>query len=422
MEEDSKALTQEDVKDLLDLVEKYRKEREQKLGELPFFYNILEEVRVNENAHTRLLMRLLEYKPARQHFFNYLAEHKGFASLTMPKPTITAEKHRIDGLIQEKGEYAIIIENKVCGAVEQGRQLEKYIDKCMDDLVDDLKKVYILYLVNSHSDAPSQQTWGKYKKEDFGSREEFGNRRYLQLSYEDDIVSWLGELLAKLQVDSAEKSDSLQTGIAQYLDYLKLMFKIDEYSKKKKDLTIYVEEELGLKNKTVAKALTFLEQQQESIEDLNLRSEFERLHKYYQIKVWGETFGVRNESEQGYSKDVFIDDTAIGNLYPKVGIYYQIEGKGSFVALVEYDIETTRGKSVAVGLRCSSEFDVEQIKCLQDVFNEKLEKVLCSKRASGAWYRWCEVKPDEAMTKFDELVEALKELGATPVPAEKAKE
>ena len=163
-----------------------------------------------------------------------------------------------------------------------------------------------------------------------------------------------------------------------------------------------------------------MEQQQGAIEDLSLRSEFERLRKYYQIKAWGENFDVRNESEQGYSKDVFIDDTAIGNLYPKVGIYYQIEGKGSFVALVEYDIETTRGKSVAVGLRCPSEFDVEQIKCLQDVFNEKLEKVLCSKRASGAWYRWCEVKPDKAMEKFNELVAALEELGATPVAAGKA--
>ena len=411
MEEDSKALTQEDVKDLLDLVEKYRKEREQKLGELPFRYNVLEEVRVNENAHTRLLMRLLEYKRARQHFFDYLG--KGFASLEMPNPKITAEKHRIDGLIQEEGKYAIIIENKVCGAVEQGRQLEKYIDKCKKDLGDDLKKVYILYLVNSQGQAPSEQTWGKYGPESFGDR-------YKLLSYAEDIIAWIEKLQKNFEGKTDDESKSLQAGIAQYLDYLRLMFKIDEYSNKKKELTIYVEEELGLKSKALAEALTFLEQQQGAIEDLSLRSEFERLRKYYQIKAWGENFDVRNESEQGYSKDVFIDDTAIGNLYPKVGIYYQIEGKGSFVALVEYDIETTRGKSVAVGLRCPSEFDVEQIKCLQDVFNEKLEKVLCSKRASGAWYRWCEVKPDKAMEKFNELVAALEELGATPVAAGKA--
>ena len=415
MEDDSKTLRQEKAKFLLDLAKSYNEEREEELGKLPFRYNVLEEVGVNENAHTRLLMRLLEYEPARQHFFDYLKKVRGFDSPTMYKPKITSEKHRIDGLIQEEGEYAIIIENKVCGAVEQGRQLEKYIDKCKKDLGDDLKKVYILYLVNSQGQAPSEQTWGKYGPESFGDR-------YKLLSYAEDIIAWIEKLQKNFEGKTDDESKSLQAGIAQYLDYLKLMFKIDEYSKKKKDLTIYVEEELGLKNKTVAKALTFLEQQQESIEDLNLRSEFERLHKYYQIKVWGESFDVRNESEQGYSKDVFIDDTAIGNLYPKVGIHYQIEGKGSFVALVEYNIERTQGKPVAVGLRCPSKFDVEQIKCLQDVFNEKLEKVLCSKGASGAWYRWRYVKPDEAMPTFDKLVDVLEELGATPVPAGKAKE
>lgn len=411
MEEDSKTLRQEEVKDLLYLAKSYNEKREEELGKLPFRYNVLEEVRVNENAHTRLLMRLLEYKRARQHFFDYLG--KGFASLEMPHPKITAEKHRIDGLIQEEGKYAIIIENKVCGAVEQGRQLEKYIDKCKKDLGDDLKKVYILYLVNSQGQAPSEQTWGKYGPESFGDR-------YKLLSYAEDIIAWIEKLQKNFEGKTDDESKSLQAGIAQYLDYLRLMFKIDEYSNKKKELTIYVEEELGLKSKAVAEALTFLEQQQGAIEDLSLRSEFERLRKYYQIKAWGENFDVRNESEQGYSKDVFIDDTAIGNLYPKVGIHYQIEGKGSFVALVEYNIERTQGKPVAVGLRCPSKFDVEQIKCLQDVFNEKLEKVLCSKGASGAWYRWRYVDPDEAMTKFNELVEALKELGAKPVPAESA--
>lgn len=415
MEDDSKALTQEKAKFLLDLAKSYNEKREEELGKLPFRYNVLEEVRVNENAHTRLLMRLLEYEPARQHFFDYLKKVRDFASPTMLKPKITAEKDHIDGLIQEEGEYAIIIENKVCGAVEQVQQLEKYIDKCKKDLEDDLEKVHILYLVNSQGQAPSEQTWGKYEPESFGNR-------YKLLSYAEDIIAWIEKLQKSFEGKTDDESKSLQTGIAQYLDYLKLMFKIDEYSEKKKNLTLYVEEKLGLKSKAVEEALTFLEQQQESIEDLNLRSEFERLHKYYQIKVWGESFDIRNESEQGYSKDVFIDDTVIGNLYPKVGIHYQIEGKGSFVALVEYNIETTRGKPVAVGLRCPSKFDVEQIKCLQDVFNEKLEKVLCSKGASGAWYRWRYVKPDKAMRKFNELVAALVELGATPVPAEKAKE
>ena len=197
MEEDSKTSEQEKAKFLLDLAKSYNEEREKELGKLPFRYNVLEEVRVNENAHTRLLMRLLEYEPARQHFFDYLKKVKDFASPTMSKPKITAEKHRIDGLIQD-GNYAIIIENKVCGAVEQGRQLEKYVDKCVGDLGYNLGKVYILYLFDREGLEPSLQTWGEYKKEDFGNR-------YLQLSYAGDIINWLDELLAKVQVDSAKK-------------------------------------------------------------------------------------------------------------------------------------------------------------------------------------------------------------------------
>jgi len=99
----------ESAKALLGLVENYRSKREEKLGELPFLYNVLEEVRVNENAHTRLLMRLLEYPPALLSFLDWLQEkYETFNPPKTYKPKITAEKHRIDGLIQEKGKYAII--------------------------------------------------------------------------------------------------------------------------------------------------------------------------------------------------------------------------------------------------------------------------------------------------------------------------
>ena len=44
MEDDSKALTQEKAKFLLDLAKSYNEEREEELGKLPFRYNVLEEV------------------------------------------------------------------------------------------------------------------------------------------------------------------------------------------------------------------------------------------------------------------------------------------------------------------------------------------------------------------------------------------
>ena len=197
MEDDSKALTQEEVKDLLDLLEKYRKEREKKLAELPFF-NILEEVRVNENAHTRLLMRLLEYEEARTHFFNYLnPKYKGFNPPNISNPEITAEKHRIDGLIQEEGKYAIIIENKVCGAVDQEGQLGRYINLCVEDLKYKKEQIHILYLVDRPGQEPSEQTWDGYKEEFKG--------RTLVLSYTEDIILGCRSFLMLLKATSKKK-------------------------------------------------------------------------------------------------------------------------------------------------------------------------------------------------------------------------
>lgn len=150
----------ESAKALLGLAENYRSKREEKLGELPFLYNVLEEVRVNENAHTRLLMRLLKYTPALLSFLTWLKEkYTSFDPPKVDKPKITAEKHRIDGLIQEEEKYAIIIENKVCGAVEQEGQLGRYIDEC-EKLGYDQSDIYILYLFDIPGSYPSLQTWG----------------------------------------------------------------------------------------------------------------------------------------------------------------------------------------------------------------------------------------------------------------------
>lgn len=407
MEEDSKALTQEEVKDLLDLVEKYRKEREQKLAELPFFYNILEEVGVNENAHTRLLMRLLEYVPARQHFFNYLKKVRGFASPTMSKPKITAEKHRIDGLIQEEGEYAIIIENKVCGAVEQGRQLEKYIDKCKKGLKDDLGKVYILYLFDRAGLEPSPQTWGKYDKKEFGDR-------YKQLSYAEDIIPWMQKFLDALESNKQEKEKLLRSGVAQYLDYLKMTFMNSHQINMEEWLKVYIaeKEKVELKNLSDSQIKKVLMPEFKTLKDLTLTARrllgtpCVRDCRVDITRRWGE-------------ECLFVDEKTD---YFRVGIYYQLNNI-SFLALIELKVETG---NVCVGFGCHHEGEGNLNPTLQKTIKETLTnasyKEPDKRYVNNYWYWWEEVEPDEAMEKFNELVAALKELGATPVPAEKPKE
>ena len=404
----SSAIRKEDLesaKDLLGLVENYRSKREEKLGELPFLYNVLEEVRVNENAHTRLLMRLLEYPPALSSFLDWLHEKdETFNPPKTYKPKITAEKHRIDGLIQEKGKYASIIENKVCGAVEQEGQLGRYIDKCRE-LGYDQSDIYILYLFDRPGSYPSLQTWGEYREEQFDGR-------YLVLSYEQDITPWLKNFLARCE-GTDEKTKVLREGVAQYLDYLKLLFKIDRYTMMKSELTRFIENELEL-------SALFLDSPQETIDLLkdklksidDLEAEVERLLKYYRIKAWGK------DTEQEYrSAKVFID-AEVGKSYPKFGIHYQLEG-APFVALAEYYI----GKNhVYVGLGCHQGASEKRLSNIEEEFkhgpkkgDRKPEDWSSEKSGSELWYGWYEVEPEKAMAKFNELVKDLESTEAKMV-------
>ena len=416
MEDDSKTLTQEEVNRLLDLAKSYNEEREKKLSELPFFYNILEEVRVNENAHTRLLMRLLEYKRARQHFFDYLG--KGFASLEMPNPKITAEKHRIDGLIQEEGKYAIIIENKVCGAVDQEGQLGRYINLCVEDLKYKKEQIHILYLVDRPGQEPSEQTWDGYKEEFEG--------RTLVLSYTGDIIPWMQRFLDALESNKQEKEKLLRSGVAQYLDYLKMTFMNSHHIDMEEWLKEYIAKEVSrdkaeLSERQIIDALT------PDIDVLKvLLSDAKRLRARSYIKIWEEAIYEKNGGNVSVSQALEEENLD----YPKIRIPYQLdEDKAPFDVLVEFGVEEDK---VYVGLSKHHKAAAKQDSSLREKFEKglserspedpawhptsKIEKDIAKRRG---WYGWCEVGPDEAMPTFDKLVAALVSK-ATPVPAGKA--
>ena len=143
---------------------------------------------VNENAHSRLLISLLKYKPALRHFLNFLTKKKlNFDISLIDKPILTVEKWRIDGLVQEERKYAFIIENKIHNAVEQKEQIGRYIDVCKQ-LGYKLNQIYILYLTRYAENKPTIQTWGNYKESDFAGH-------YIKIAYKEDIIVWLEEYL-----------------------------------------------------------------------------------------------------------------------------------------------------------------------------------------------------------------------------------
>lgn len=409
MGKSSKTLTQDEVERLLDLVEKYRKEREKKLGQLPFRYNVLEEVRVNENAHTRLLMRLLQYDPARKDFFKYL-EGKGFASLfaslTMSKPKITVEKYRIDGLIQKEGEYAVIVENKVCGAVDQEGQLGRYIQQCRRlEYTDD--QIYILYLVDRAGKEPSEQTWEDY--EDY--KEKFENRTFV-LSYTEDIIPWMQKFLDALESNKQEKEKLLRSGVAQYLDYLKMTFMNSHQINMEEWLKKYIaeKEQVELKTLSDSQIKKVLMPEFKTLKDLTLTARrllgtpCVRDCRVDIMRDWGEEYLFDDENTDYFS----------------VGIYYQLDSI-SFLALIELEVKTG---NICVGFGCHHEGKGKLDSALQEKITEVLKNVPCHRTprsgVNNHWYWWSYVECYEAMPVLRDLICMLEKRGATPVPAGKA--
>lgn len=113
------------------LLTDFSKIYKEELSKIPFRTNLLDSFNVNENAHSRLLISLLKYKPALHHFLNFLTKKKlNFDISLIDKPILTVEKWRIDGLVQEEGKYAFIIENKI-----HNREIFKGMDNKLQDFL-----------------------------------------------------------------------------------------------------------------------------------------------------------------------------------------------------------------------------------------------------------------------------------------------
>ena len=107
--------------------------RSLELSKLPYRLNLLDDLSTNENAHSKFLIRLLQYKPALLSFLDFVKNANADFHFNLDlicNPNLTWEKLRIDGLIRESNKYAIIIENKIHNAVEQQYQIGRYIEKC----------------------------------------------------------------------------------------------------------------------------------------------------------------------------------------------------------------------------------------------------------------------------------------------------
>lgn len=220
-----------DLAIMKDFIEKYIKLHTEGLKNLPYNVNVIDELHASENAHSRILNKLLQY----QHdghfvFFESFVEKVlklNLDKLDIKSPVFTSEKDRIDVLIVEKNKYAIIIENKIHGAIDQTGQLDRYIKKVQDQEKIHIDKIYVVYLTREGEKEISDDSLSKLNRQKLAER-------YSPRNYRDDILPWLRTLLP---VPNGE--EQIYCAVKQYTDHLDNLFELNPNMQKMNNQIIY---------------------------------------------------------------------------------------------------------------------------------------------------------------------------------------
>ena len=360
------------------LLTDFSKIYEEELSKIPFRTNLLDSFNVNENAHSRLLISLLKYKPALCHFLNFLTKKKlNFDISLIDKPILTVEKWRIDGLVQEEGKYAFIIENKIHNAVEQKEQIGRYIDICKQ-LGYKLNQIYILYLTRYAGNEPTIQTWGNYKESDFAGR-------YVKIAYKEDIIVWLEEYLQAI----SERETIVKSAVIQYIDYLKYIFNSREIFKEMDNkLQDFLVEKLQLTDDNNVKNIDIITTKISEIDEL--QKHLKALVEITREKCLFE-WKNRLHSQEEFKNCNFVVNT--DDKYPNIYVVLEYKGK-SFAAAIEY-YRLNNEIYFGLGRHFSSQTLNEEIKYFFSDFLKDREF-----QSNDWWYGWKDTTFQEAYTDF----------------------
>lgn len=171
-------------------------------------FNLIDELHANENAHTRILVRMLQIPALLRSFLEYIKENfPEQATFVIPKELssndVSEFSDYIDAKIETKS-FCIIIENKINDAVDQDRQIERYVEKVKPHN----NNIFVLYLTIDGNKKASPDSIGKIKVP------------IIPVNYNDHILNWLENKITFSVFDTLQQP-FLQSGILQYIDHLK---------------------------------------------------------------------------------------------------------------------------------------------------------------------------------------------------------
>lgn len=252
--------------DLIKLLNDFNKKYSLLKQSLPYHLNVIDELHINENAHSRILCKLLQYQSESgkyeflESLINYIINkdkhNVSFSKIKIKNPEITQEKERIDLWVKDK-DYAIIFENKVYDANDQEAQIARYIVKTRAYRFSD-DKIYVIYMPSTGEKEASEQTWinvsNSQKPENL---KDIFQDRYVKLSFREDILKWLkGSILPNIRY----KDKYLHSAINQYIDFLEGIYSLRTIEKQMNmELDKFLTSQLDLQGKDEKECINILQ-------------------------------------------------------------------------------------------------------------------------------------------------------------------
>lgn len=367
----------------------YRAEKEK----LPYHFNLLDEIRVNENAHSRILYKLFLYQDPKtkkyeffERFISFISNkyaQTDFKKIKVSNPVITTEQQRIDLWVRENGKYAIIIENKINYAIDQELQLERYIDTTISSGFNE-EEIFVVYLAPSDDKEPEEKSWGRY------IQKEIKNNRYLNLSFKDDILDWLTTIvLPEIKLDN----QNLKSGIQQYIDHLKGRFNLrEEHKKMNMELQKYLNDSLELDIKNQEESLEKIKAKKELA--TNLINELNLLEDNV-INIYFKSLD--SKIQNNYSNYKIVGNWKEKTNYINIGVLFE-EEPVPFSVLIEYNV------NFGIYYGVSSHY-TDNIVSKKLNFNTIVENLsLSTKNGYDIWYAWQHTSFMNAFTHFETII------------------
>lgn len=384
-------------------LEKFNKIYVREEKKMPYHINLIDELNANENAHSRILQKLLCQQESInkkyeifESFVNFIVEKysqkEQFRKINIENPEITQEKERIDLWIRDNN-YSIIFENKIHNAKEQnqsGGQLERYIDVTKGKKYSE-EHIYVLYLPPTYEKEPTKESWGKY------SDSEIIKHRYLNLSFKNDVLQWLkSSVLPNIRL----KDKYLNSTIEQYIDHLEGKFSLRSINNNMNmELQKFIKNELGLNPDPEVALKTVINKKKDIDQVLIQLGKLEEEIRLDHFEKW----------EKKLRKDFpnpeidIVGNWNNPNEYINIGVVININKKKSFSLLIEYSISS---RMFYYGISKKHVTEIIDDLTLEKII-ENSDSELKFREDHCDWYGWEYIVFDNAYERLKFLIEKI---------------